>query len=667
MASRLMEINTPLGEGVLLFNSMHAREELSRLSEYQLDLLSETQDIDLDQILGKSVTVKLSLPNQQTRYFNGYVTRIVQQGMFGRYHRYHAVVRPWLWFLTRTADCRIFQDMTVPQIIQKVFADHPTADFQLELNGSYRQWSYCVQYRESDFNFISRLMEHEGIYYYFKHEDGRNILLITDSYSGHVPFPGYEEMTFVVPNERMRADLESVTSWQIARQIQPGSYVHDDYDLERPSVELLTQKTVSRNHAVANYEIYDYPGTYIQKPDGQQYAMVRLDEFNSQFEIANAKSNARGVGVGYLLKLGSHPRTDQNREYLVLASTYDLHFGGYEGLPGGGGAADVRCTFVAMSSQQQYRPQRTTPKPFVQGPQTAMAVGPSGDEIYTDKYGRAKVQFHWDRYGSRDENSSCWIRVSQPWAGKGWGAVAIPRIGQEVIVDFLEGDPDQPIITGRVYNGDNMPPYTLPAAGVVSGVKTNTVKGKGYNEMSMDDTAGKEKITIHGQYDMNTTVEHDQTNTVNNDSTETIKNNAIIAITQGKYSHDVQTGTATYHVKDALVENYDNTQATTVKQDITIKSTSGAITISSDSKNVLIKAATQISLEVGQSKLTMANDGTISLEGVNITITGSTQLTMKGGVVHSEADSQHQTKGAIVSSEGSATNTIKGGMVMLNP
>ncbi len=662
----LMEITTPLGDGVLLFNSMHAREEMSRLSEYQLDLLSETQDIDLDEILGKSVTVKVTLANGNTRFFSGYVTRIAQQGMLGRYHRYHAVVRPWLWFLTRTADCRIFQDMTVPQIIAKVFADHPSADFQLELTGSYRQWTYCVQYRETDFNFVSRLMEHEGIYYYFKHENGRSILVITDSYSGHEPFPGYEQITFRLPNTKMRPDLEYVSSWQLEREIQPGSYVHDDYDLERPSVELRTQKSVVRKHSAADYEIYDFPGQYIQKPDGEQYAAVRLDEFGSQFEIANAVSNARGIGVGCLLTLEEHPRADQNREYLILSCRYDLYYGGYEGLPQGR-QTDCRCSFVAMSSQQQYRAQRLTPKPFVQGPQTAVVVGPSGDEIYTDKYGRSKVQFHWDRYGTRDENSSCWIRVSQPWAGKGWGSVSIPRIGQEVIVDFLEGDPDQPIITGRVYNGDNGTPYTLPAGGVVSGLKSNTHKGKGYNELSMDDTAGKEKITIHGQYDMNTTVEHDQTNTVNNDLTETVKNDATITITKGKYSHDVQTGTATYHVKDALVENYDATQATTVKQDITIKSTSGAITISSDSQNVLIKAATIISLQVGSSKLTMSSDGTISLEGVNVTVKGSTLLTMKGGIVHSEADNEHQTKGTLVVSDGSASNTVKGGMVMLNP
>jgi type VI secretion system secreted protein VgrG len=303
----------------------------------------------------------------------------------------------------------------------------------------------------------------------------------------------------------------------------------------------------------------------------------------------------------------------------------------------------------------------------VQGPQTAVVTGPAGEEIHTDKYGRVKVQFHWDRYGKNDEKSSCWIRVSHPWAGKGWGSVSIPRIGQEVVVDFLEGDPDQPLITGRVYNAESMPPFTLPGDAVVSGLKTNTHKGKGFNEMSMNDTAGKEKITIHAQYDMGTTVQHDQTNTVNNTFTETIKSDAKITITEGTYSHDVAANTATYHVQAALTENYDATQTTTVKNDIITKSTAGSIQITSDTAHVFIDAATKIKLHVGASTIAMDAAGNISIEGVNVAIKGSASVTIKGGVVHSEADSEHQTKGAIVLSDGSATNTVKGGMVMLNP
>jgi type VI secretion system secreted protein VgrG len=378
-----------------------------------------------------------------------------------------------------------------------------------------------VQYRETDFNFISRLLEQEGIYYYVRHTDGHNTVVFTDSTSKHVATPGYEQLSFVSPEQVVRPELEHISRWEFGREIQPGVYVHDDYDLERPSVELKTRKVLTRSYAPSDYEVYDYPGLYVQKPDGEQYAGVRIDELGTQFEIAHASSNAKGIHVGALLTLENCRREDQNCEHLIVAASHDLEFSDYEAMPAGAGTR-YSCNFTAMSSKQQFRPRRATAKPFVQGPQTAVVVGPAGDEIYTDKFGRVKVQFHWDRLGKKDENSSCWIRVSHPWAGKGWGSVATPRIGQEVIVDFLEGDPDQPIITGRVYNGENQPPFGFPAGAVLSGIKSNTHKGAGYNELSMDDTAGKEKITIHGQYDMNSTIEHDQTLTVHNCRTDTI-------------------------------------------------------------------------------------------------------------------------------------------------
>jgi type VI secretion system secreted protein VgrG len=290
-----------------------------------------------------------------------------------------------------------------------------------------------------------------------------------------------------------------------------------------------------------------------------------------------------------------------------------------------------------------YRPLRTTPKPRIWGTQTALVVGKAGEEIWTDKQGRVKVQFYWDRLGKKDENSSCWIRVSQPWAGKGWGGLAVPRIGQEVVVEFLEGDPDQPIIVGRVYNAEQTPPYDPGKGGVVSGMRSNTHKGRGYNEMSMEDTAGKEKITIHAQYDMGTTVEHDDTQHI-------VSGNRTINI-------DAGTHTETIH-GDTKISVKAGTQSNTVNK---------SIDITSETAYIHLKAATEIQLEVGASKLLMKSDGTISLTGVSIGQQGSTSVTIKGGMVHSEADSQHQTKGVIVLSDGSATNTVKGGMVMLNP
>jgi type VI secretion system secreted protein VgrG len=660
-----MEIITPLGKDGLLFHRMTAHEELSRLSEFEIDLLSEQGDIPPIKILGKNVTVKLELQDGNTRHFNGYVTRFQQTGLHGRYHAYRATVRPWLWFLTRTADCRIFQEMTAPEIIKQVFSDHTLADVKDQLTDTYRKRTFCVQYRETDFDFVSRLMEQEGIYYYFTHAEDRHTLVLADSYSAHSAAAGYETLQYVDAERVVRPEQEYISRWSYACQIQPGRYEIDDYDFERPGVDLLVRARPTRDYALAEYEIFDYPGAYSKNADGDQYVRVRIDELHAQCEIARGESNARGLAPGSLFKLAGHARADQNREYLVLAASYVMSFNEYE--TGEAPGATCTCGFSALDSKQQFRPQRITRKPIVQGPQTAVVVGPAGDEIYTDKYGRVKVQFHWDRYGKKDENTSCWIRVSQPWAGKGWGSVSIPRIGQEVIVEFLEGDPDQPIITGRVYNGENMPPYALPKEAVVSGLKTNTHKGKGYNEMSMNDTAGKEAITIHGQYDMNTTVQHDQTNTVNNKFTETIKSDAKITVTEGTYSHDVAANTATYHVKGALTENYDATQATTVKNNITITSTGGAIALSSDSQHVYINAATSIQLHVGASMIWMDSGGQIKIQGTNIAIEGSANVTIKGGTVHSEAVSEHQTKGAIVLSDGSATNTVRGGMVMLNP
>jgi type VI secretion system secreted protein VgrG len=519
--ARAMEIVTPLGDDVVLFHRMHIREELGRLGDWHVDLLSARADIDLDEILGKNVTVKLALPEDRVRCFNGYVTRFAQSGMHGRYHRYVAEIRPWLWFLTRTADCRIFQGMTVPDILKAVFADEPTNDYKLELTNNYRTWTYCVQYRETDFNFVSRLMEHEGIYYYVRHTDGHNTLVLTDSVSRHSSVAGYEKLPFIPPTRLARPELEHVSSWEFSREIQPGIYTHTDYDLERPSAKLRTEKALPRTYSPSKYEVFDYPGGYLQKSTGEVYAGVRIDEIGSQFELSQAVTNARGLSVGSLFALCDCTREDQNREHLVVAATHDLEFGEYEGLPEPRGAS-YRCSFVAMSSQQQFRPRRSTPKPFVQGPQTAVVVGPAGDEIYTDMYGRVKAQFHWDRYGKNDQNSSCWIRVSSPWAGKGWGGVSTPRIGQEVVVDFIEGDPDQPIITGRVYNAEQQPPFGFPAGAVISGMKSQTHKGAGFNEMSMDDTAGKERVFIHGQYNMDTVVEHDQTSTIHNCRTDVV-------------------------------------------------------------------------------------------------------------------------------------------------
>jgi len=673
--ARLMEISTPLDHDVLLFHGMHAREEVSRLSEFQINLLSEKDSINVDDILGKAVSVALELPKGGTRYFNGFVTRFSAGGTVGRYHRYRAEVRPWLWFLSRTSDCRIFQEMTVPDIIKKVFADHKMADFSMELTGSYKTRTYCVQYRETDLKFVSRLMEEEGIYYYFRHTKGHDTLVVTDSSSKHEPFSGCEKLPFIAPEKAARPDVDHIVNWDFSREVQPGVYAQDDYDFERPSVEIKTRKVLTRSYTPSDYEMFDYPGRYLQSGDGQQLASVRIDEYGSQFETANALTNARGLSVGCSVNMYGYPRGDQNREYLVLSAEYELEYGEYESVPQPEGA-DYQCSFVAMSTKQQFRPRRLTPKPFVQGPQTAMVVGPGGDEIYTDKYGRVKVQFHWDRYGKQDQNSSCWIRVSSPWAGKAWGGISIPRIGQEVVVDFLEGDPDQPIIIGRVYNAEQMPPYELPANMTQSGVKSRSSKSgtpDNFNELRFEDKKGEEQVFLHAEknqdievendethwvgHDRKKTIDNDESTNVKHDRTETVDNNETITIGSNRTISVGSSETATVALQRTHTVGVNETITVGAAQEITVGGfqavTVGAfqaVTVGADQsvnvgsnrstsvgkndslsvgKNLSIDAGDSITIKTGDASITMKKDGTIVIKGNNITINGSGKINIK--------------------------------------
>jgi type VI secretion system secreted protein VgrG len=550
---RVMEIATPLGDDVLLFHHMTAREELGRLSEFEIGFLSKHGDIKLDDILAKNVTVKVELPDNKIRYFDGYVTRFAQLGSYGTYYRYHAVVHPWLWFLTRTANCRIFQDLSVPDIVKQIFDDHAkVADFKSDLTGTYDKWDYCVQYRETDFNFVSRLLEQEGIYYYFKHVEGRHTMVLADSASAHAPFEGYKEIPYIPHDRTLHQEYERIGDWNFEREVQTGRYMLDDFDFTKPSVELQAATKIKRGNDLSDYEVYDYPGEYMTKADGEHYVQARLEELQTRYEVANGSGDARGMCCGYLFNLTGYEREDQNREYLITSTVHTLQYSQYEALEDGG--MQYHCGFTVISSAQAFRPPRATPKPAVMGPQTAIVVGPDGDEIYTDKYGRVKVQFHWDRKGERNQNSSCWIRVSHPWAGNHWGMVAIPRIGQEVIVDFLEGDPDAPIITGRVYNAEQMPPYDLPANMTQTGVKTRSSKGgsgANFNEIRFEDKKGSEQLFIHAEKNQDIEVENDETHWVGHDRAKTI-------------DHDETT-----HVKHDRTENVDNNETITIGVDRT--------------------------------------------------------------------------------------------------
>ncbi|MER2529647.1 MAG: type VI secretion system tip protein TssI/VgrG [Candidatus Competibacter denitrificans] len=478
---RAITVSSTLGEDVLLFRKMEARERLSQPFECSLDLFSENANIKFTDVLGQPMAVRLDLPKDRVRYFHGLVSQFRQVSEHGRYAVYRATLRPWLWFLSRTADCRIYQNLRVPEIVKSIFKEHGFSDFHIRLTEHYLPREYCVQYRETALDFVSRLLEEEGIYYYFKHEKDRHLLTLADSIAAHEPFPDYAEVPYRPAEMQNRRHIEHISEWELNQQVQPGAYAHTDFDFTAPRKNLYRRLEMPRHHARDNYEIYDYPGDYLEAEPGQTYARVRLEELRAQYETVEGRADARGLATGRLFSLTQFPRRDQNRQYLLTATTIKLDSDDYESRPEGQPSGLLYdCDFIAMDCKEPYRPPRLTPKAFVHGPQTATVVGPKGQEIWTDQHGRVKCQFHWDRYGESDENSSCWIRVSQPWAGKNWGGISIPRIGQEVIVDFLEGDPDRPIITGRVYNGANRPPYPLPAGAVISGMKTNTTGQIGY-------------------------------------------------------------------------------------------------------------------------------------------------------------------------------------------
>jgi len=634
---RTAEVTSPLGDDVLLFRRMEATEELSRLFEFELDVLSEDHEIKLDDLVGQNVTIRFNMRDDEPRYFNGYVSRFGHTGVVGTYARYQMILRPWLWFLTRTSDCRIFQDKSVPEIIKEICSENGYSDIEDGLSESYRKWTYCVQYRETDFNFLSRLMEQEGIYYYFKHEDGKHTLVLADAHSSHEPCPGYEEVSFYTTAEGDLKEADHIHEWLVEQRFQSCVYALNDFDFERPRSDMKVKTKATQGHPMADLEIYDYPGVYCEPgckaeqysprdfiDNGEFYAKSRINELQASYERATGRGNARGLYAGGLFELTDCPRGDQNREWLIVSATQEMEVGEYESMGAGGGAAEeaFSCEFEVMDSAKVFRPQRVTPKPIVQGPQTAVVVGPSGEEIWTDQYGRVKLQFHWDRYGQADENSSCWVRVAQVAAGKGWGGVQIPRIGHEVIVEFLEGDPDRPIITGAVYNGDAKPPFGLPDSGMVGGMKSNsTPGGGGYNEFSLNDTKGKEMIIVHGQYDMETTIENDQTLTVHNNRTGTVD------------------------VDDAETVGNNQTQNIGVNQDQTI-----------GSNQTLMVGADQ-TITVGANKAETIGSNKTESVGSNKTTTIGTMFQISVGAVMNE------TVGAAKAEEIGGAKTVSVGAI----
>jgi type VI secretion system secreted protein VgrG len=628
---RVVKAHTPLGEDQLKFRSMQGSEGLSRLFEFEVDLLSPSAAIDLKSVLGKPLTLEIQTAGDKPRFLNGQVVRFSMVGREGgtsRHTVYRATVRPWLWYLTRSSDNKIFQDKSVVDILEEVFGDYGFA-FEKKLSGSYRQWEYCVQYNESDFAFVSRLMELEGIYYYFKHEQNQHTLVLADDAGSHEPMPGYETINYFAADREVTEDMEVIRDWQPSQELRSGSYTVDDFNFTTPKGDLVNVRSQPLGGDNASYEMYEWLGDYPAAGDGEHYARVRLEESQALAQRSAGQATVRGMAPGYTFTMRNSPRSDDNQEYLAVAVNYSLREGGYAT---GAAPGEYNFDFVVQPTALAFRAPRQTPPPRTSGPQTATVVGPEGEEIWTDQYGRVKVQFHWDRYGQRNENSSRFVRVSHIWAGERFGGVFTPRIGQEVVVDFIGGRPDRPVIVGRVYNADQMPPFALPGEATKSGIVTRSSKGGSEataNAFVFEDKMGAEQILVHAERNLDVEVEGDETHTTEKTRTTLIKGHESATYETGEERHI--TGGAVETIKGGEDRTVTGGATETVTEGEKRTITGGATETISGGETRLVDGG--IKETVNGDILLTVNGSTIRLvSGADIRITGSGRIELINAV-----------------------------------
>lgn len=506
--NREIAIATDAGDGALMLLELRVNEELGRMFRVEAVVRAQQSNVNVDALLGTNATARVTVKQGVQRYFNGIVCRVSRSAERDTENDYTLVIVPQVWLATRESDCAIYQNMTVPDIV-KEYLDYYDVVVDDQLKGTYTAWENCVQYRETDFNFIARIMEQEGISFFFKHENGAHKMVLCDDPLSHKALPNVPEVEFFPPNPDMPPPPNTLSAWTFDADLESASVSYSDYDFKAPTKNLLATRGVEVPGVAADRELFDHPGEYTEVSDGETQARIRAEELAAHAMGWSGQGTCRDMAAGSTFTLKDPReglRENDRGEYLIIAATVIAIQNLDESGSGGGGSVSI--SIRAIKSDRPFRPTRSTPKPIIPGPQTAMVVGPDGQELQVDEYGRVRVRFLWDRYGTdKPEDSSAWIRVSQPWAGKHWGAMFIPRVGQEVIVEFLEGDPDWPIITGRVYNFDNKPPYDLPANKTISTIRTDSSPHSGgYHEIRFEDKDGSEQLMIHAQRRMDLTV-----------------------------------------------------------------------------------------------------------------------------------------------------------------
>lgn len=652
---RPFRVDTALGKDELLLQGFTGDEGVSIPFSYTLDLLSEDAAVDAEKLLRTAVTLTLELADGGERVVHGLINRFSQSGQTqtGELTAYRAQVVPWFWFLSLSSDCKIFQNLTALEIVEKVFKARGFSDFEIKCVKPHAKREYCVQYRETDLNFVCRLLEEEGVFYFFRHSKSKHVLVLADDNSAVKPCPTQSKVRMAVQSGGWEEE-DVVTALQREHVTHIGKVTLRDYDYLQPSLSL--ESSVSGK---GKEPVYDYPGMFTTLDDGERLARLQLEEREGWQLVVRGESTCRGLETGCRFDLKEHYRSDANDTYFLLQLRQTGRNSDYRAKPDT--PAEYRNSFVAIPHKVPFRPPRTAPKPVVQGSQTALVVGKSGEEIWVDKYGRVKVQFYWDRDGKKDENSSCWVRVASTWAGKQWGQIQIPRIGQEVIVDFLEGDPDLPIITGRVYNAEQMPPYDLPANQTQSGVKSRSSKGGGtdnFNEIWMEDKKGSEVILVHAERDLVIEVENDETRDVLHDRITTVKHDDTRTVEEGNDTLTVKQGNQAVEITQGnqKTELGQGSQELTIKmgnqkvelgqgnQELTLKMGNRAVKVSLG--KIAEEAMQGIELKVGQSSIKVDQTG-VTVKGMMVTIEGQVQTELKGLMTSVKADAMLMVKGSM--------------------
>jgi type VI secretion system secreted protein VgrG len=592
-----VQITTPLGPNALFVRGYSGEEAISALFQYDLELYSENASLDATQIVGQAVTLQIPLSGGGFQYVNGIVGRFTQAGMDHRFTTYLAELHPWLWMLTMTSDCRIFQKMTTLEIVKQVFSHLGFSDFSDKTTGTYPTRDYCVQYRETTFAFVSRLLEEEGISYYFTHDASKHTMALVDDSSSWSTCPGLTSARYVGRGPGYNSD-DIVVDCSMEQAVTVGQFKSDDYNFTIPTTSLLATASGSN----AKLSVYDYPGLYDAQSDGETIVGRRLATLETTAKTLRGSSLCRSFHAGATFTLANHYRSDLNASYVLRRLNMR------------GDQDEYSNSFEAFPAATAFHPPLLTPRPVIAGNQTATVVGKSGEEVWTDQYGRVVVQFHWDQLGENNEQSSCWVRVAQGWAGNLWGSIFIPRIGQEVVVSFLEGNPDRPLITGCVYNAQQAVPYTLPDNQTRSALKTNSSKGgSGFNEICFEDKAGSEELFIQAQKDM----------------TVSILNNESLTVA-GTRTLNV-TGNETHTNKADHTSTISGNYTLTISGNLTIE-VNGSVSIKSGT-DFTNTAGTSLTNKSGTDMMNNAGTTLTNKAAASQTVDGGGMLTIKGGMV----------------------------------